>query len=156
MLKIAEENVKNRLEHFIKSMNMPVYKFEQLCGLSQGYVANIRKSISPGKLSLISEQFPNLNVSWLMTGEGTMKKEESNASDIFSTIDAIKSSIQPVSLNLFETEDLQVAQKNIAILVNTLNVAYAQLRLACEMYSELQNGKEKVVAYLPKDVVGEL
>lgn len=68
------QSVKGRLLMFIKFMNMGQSKFEAKCGLSNGYVNNIRRSISPEKLQQISLSFPELNAGWLMTGEGEMLK----------------------------------------------------------------------------------
>ncbi len=72
-----ETTVKQRLIDFIKSQGISVNKFEKACGLSIGYVKNIRKSIQPEKLRCISLIFPNLNTGWLMTGEGEMLRENS-------------------------------------------------------------------------------
>lgn len=47
-------------------------KFEIACGLANGYVNNIRKSITIEKLQKITQQFPELNKTWLLTGEGMM------------------------------------------------------------------------------------
>ena len=67
-----EDSVKERLIEFISAQKISVNKFEKECGLSVGYVKNMRKSISPGKLRSIAQSFPDLNPGWLMTGEGTM------------------------------------------------------------------------------------
>lgn len=71
------QTVKERLICFLKANNMGQRKFEMLCGLSNGYVNNIRVSIQPKKLQSIALQFPDLNTSWLLTGEGFMLKSES-------------------------------------------------------------------------------
>ena len=67
-----EDSVKERLARFIASQKMSINKFEKACGLSTGYVKNMRKSISPDKLRSIVQMFPQLNPGWLMTGEGSM------------------------------------------------------------------------------------
>lgn len=46
--------------------------FEQLCGLSNGYVNNIKGKIGAKKLDDILKKFPALNKDWLLTGEGPM------------------------------------------------------------------------------------
>lgn len=66
------KTVKDRLIAYIKYLGIGQGKFEIQCGLSNGYVNNIRKSITPEKLSIIAEHFPELNTGWLMTGEGAM------------------------------------------------------------------------------------
>ena len=67
-----ETSVKQRLIGFIKHENLSQKKFETLVGLSNGYVNNIRQSISPEKLQSIALCFPNLSLEWLLTGEGDM------------------------------------------------------------------------------------
>lgn len=69
-----ESVVKQRLVRFIKSMHMTQRAFEIRCGMSNGYVANIRKGIGEDYLLNIAQQFPELNRAWLLFGEGEMLK----------------------------------------------------------------------------------
>ncbi len=69
-----ESAVKQRLVQFIKSMHMKQRAFEIRCGMSNGYVANIRKGIGEDYLQNIAQQFPQLNRAWLLFGEGEMLK----------------------------------------------------------------------------------
>ena len=71
-----KSNVKERLICFIRSKNISKNKFEIDCGLSKRYVSNIRVSIQPNVIEKISLIFPELNVGWLLTGEGEMLKTE--------------------------------------------------------------------------------
>ena len=66
------DSVKERLKAFIEYKKISIRSFENRCGLSYGYVNNMRVSIQPAKLKSISLQFPDLNKSWLLTGEGEM------------------------------------------------------------------------------------
>ena len=66
------QTIKDRLILFIKHLGIGQTKFEARCGLANGYVNNIRKSISPDKLQIIAQAHPELNSGWLMTGEGEM------------------------------------------------------------------------------------
>lgn len=67
--------VKERLIAFISYLGMSKNAFENACGLSTRYVSNISASVSPGKLKQISLKFPELNVEWLLTGQGDMLRE---------------------------------------------------------------------------------
>ena len=69
-----ESAVKQRLVQFIKSMHMTQRAFEIRCGMSNGYIANIRKGIGEDYLLNIAQQFPQLNRAWLLFGEGEMLK----------------------------------------------------------------------------------
>lgn len=70
--------VGERLDEFIKSKGLGRYQFEMKCGLSQGYVANIRNSPHPDKLKKIANVFPELNIEWLMIGRGEMLRKVDN------------------------------------------------------------------------------
>lgn len=67
-----ENSVKQRLVKFIKAMHLTQRAFETRCGMSNGYVSNIRKSIGSEYLLSIAQQFPQLNRDWLLYGEGEM------------------------------------------------------------------------------------
>lgn len=73
--------ISERLKKFIDSQKISVREFERRSGLGNGYVSSIKFSILPSKLSNISLQFPNLNTTWLLTGEGEMLRPEENAAD---------------------------------------------------------------------------
>ncbi len=69
------QTVKERLISYIAFLGIGQGRFEKECGLSNGYVNNIRKSITPEKLQQIALHYPQLNTGWLITGEGPMLKE---------------------------------------------------------------------------------
>lgn len=71
-LAIMEQTVKERLITFLKAKRLGQTKFEKLCGLSNGYINNLRHCPSAAKLAQILEAFPDLNRAWLLTGEGEM------------------------------------------------------------------------------------
>lgn len=72
------QTIKDRLILYIKHLNISVRKFEENCDLANGYIKNIRLSITPDKLRKISLHYPELNTGWLMTGEGEMLKSSVN------------------------------------------------------------------------------
>lgn len=67
-----DSTVKQRLIHFIEYKGLSKNKFEELCGLSKRYVSNISVSIQPDKAKKISLMFPELNMGWVLSGEGEM------------------------------------------------------------------------------------
>ena len=80
------KTIKDRLKAFAKYKGLGQGKFESKCGLSNGYINNIRQSIQPDKLQKIALQFPDLNTGWLMTGEGEMLKRSSDAQKIVAKV----------------------------------------------------------------------
>lgn len=73
-----ETTVKQRIKEFIKHKDMSVRAFERSCGLSNGYINSIEQTIMPNKVKIISLQYPDLNIAWLLTGEGEMLKPKHN------------------------------------------------------------------------------
>lgn len=71
-----ENTVKSRLIDYLKYKSINQRQFEIQIGVSNGYVNNIRKSIQPDKIKIISASFPDLNAGWLLTGEGEMLKTQ--------------------------------------------------------------------------------
>lgn len=68
--------IKDRLYDFLKAKNLKASKFEQKCGLSNGFCGKVNDNITEGSLSLIKKAFPELNINWLKTGFGDMLIEE--------------------------------------------------------------------------------
>lgn len=71
-----ETNVQQRLMSFILFMGISKSRFEQQCGLSNGYINSIKKGIGTEKLQNILRAFPQLNREWLLYGEGEMLKPQ--------------------------------------------------------------------------------
>lgn len=64
--------IKDRLLKFLSYLEVGQTKFEEKVGLSRGLVNNIKGNISTGTLNKISAAHPELNVNWLLSGEGEM------------------------------------------------------------------------------------
>lgn len=68
--------IKDRLYAFLAYKNLKASKFEQACGLGNGFCGKIGDNITDGSLSLIEKAFPDLNTDWLKTGFGDMLRSE--------------------------------------------------------------------------------
>ncbi|HBK31267.1 MAG TPA: hypothetical protein DDZ96_05705 [Porphyromonadaceae bacterium] len=66
-----EITVKERIKLFLKHLNIGQNKFEAKVGWSNGYINNT-KNISSDKLNQIIKEYPQLNLTWLITGKGEM------------------------------------------------------------------------------------
>ena len=66
--------VKDRIKEFCKAERLTISAFEESIGVSNGYVNAISKSIGLDKLNTIIEKYSNLNIEWLLTGKGEMRK----------------------------------------------------------------------------------
>lgn len=65
-------NAKERIMQFLKYKGIAQGKFEKMAGLSNGYISNLKSNPSPEKLMNILSAFPEINQTWLLTGEGEM------------------------------------------------------------------------------------
>jgi hypothetical protein len=70
--------MKERLIKFLTYLKMGQNSFEEKVGLSRGFVNKVGDSIREKNLHKIITHYPELNVNWLKTGEGSMLKKESN------------------------------------------------------------------------------
>lgn len=70
--KIMEVTIKERLDYFLANMKISQRKFENACGLSNGYINNLKKSPSGAVMQKILSAYPYLNQDWLLKGEGNM------------------------------------------------------------------------------------
>ena len=70
-----KQGVKERIKQFIMFKNISTREFERQVGVSYGFIGNMSKSTSPEKITKISHCFPDLNIAWLLTGQGEMLKQ---------------------------------------------------------------------------------
>jgi len=71
-----QQTVKERINEFIKFKKISSRAFESRCGLSNGYLRQLRNSPTVDKLEIILSAFPEINRDWLMSGEGDMLRRE--------------------------------------------------------------------------------
>lgn len=76
------ESVSDRLASFLKYKGKGQTAFEQEAGLSRGYVQKASDNMGYKIKSKISENCPELNMDWLLTGEGDMLREEPHVSEV--------------------------------------------------------------------------
>lgn len=79
---MEENNIKGRFTEFLSYLGIGQGKFEKMTGIGNGTINNIKNGISTPKLEKIIEAYPNLNIEWLITGEGNMLKKEQPETNI--------------------------------------------------------------------------
>lgn len=67
-----EITVKQRLIEYLEFKKIGRNKFEKMAGLSLGYITKLKNAPRPEKLVDILQSAPDLNRTWLLTGEGNM------------------------------------------------------------------------------------
>ena len=75
-------NIKSRVEQFCRYRGISVRNFCIRIGTSNGYFKETLKSISDEYRSNIGKEFPELSISWLVLGEGTMLNEFSTVNEV--------------------------------------------------------------------------
>lgn len=67
-------SVKERLETYVKYKKLSNSAFCRSIGVSTAFISSMRVSLQPDKIESIALNYPELNTSWLLTGEGEMLK----------------------------------------------------------------------------------
>lgn len=78
------ESIKDRIIKFIRYRGLRVKQFENICGLSNGYINSMRKGFGREKLENVLSMFPELNRDWIVYGEGEMLKPNTQNHTIIS------------------------------------------------------------------------
>ena len=68
--------VRDRIKAFCRAENIAVSTFEKSIGASNGYVNNISRSIGIDYLNTLVEKYSKLSLEWLLTGKGTMYRDD--------------------------------------------------------------------------------
>lgn len=79
-----EATVKDRLTAYLKEKGVNKSEFGRTIGVSSAFVSAIRQSISPENLGKIAAAYPDLNIEWLLTGEGSMTSAENRKADNYA------------------------------------------------------------------------
>ncbi|MDD4972600.1 MAG: hypothetical protein PHT07_24475 [Paludibacter sp.] len=69
-------NIKYRFKQVADYYGLSIRKFEEKCNLGGGNISNIGDggSVGADKLSKISDNCPEINIDWLLSGKGRMLK----------------------------------------------------------------------------------
>lgn len=67
-----ETTVKQRLIEYLAYKKIGQTRFEEMAGLSRGYIYNLKKEPTTSKLLMILSAAPDLSKEWLETGKGEM------------------------------------------------------------------------------------
>ena len=70
--------IKDRLYILSKELGLNASQFSERVGKDRTYLSNIRKEIQTDVLRNIFIEFPDVNISWIVTGEGEMFNKTSS------------------------------------------------------------------------------
>lgn len=73
------DSVKNRLLAYLKANRITQAEFSRMTEVSSSYVSAMRESMSLDMQKKVKEAFPDLNMQWLIYGEGDMVIQGDNS-----------------------------------------------------------------------------
>lgn len=76
--------MKERIFQIIDHYKMSVRQFELKCGLSGGYVKNIKNGLGRQKLNDVLNAFPEISREWLILGTGEMLRTPQTSVNILN------------------------------------------------------------------------
>lgn len=95
-------SLKERILAFIEKMGLTKSQFEKNAGLSNGFVDKSGDNSRRSSLDKISTAYPQLNMAWLLTGEGEMLKTSTEQTETTPyTVPLVPISAQGGSFNDF-------------------------------------------------------
>lgn len=65
----------------IKALGISQRKFEISCGFGNGYISKLKEDPGASKVQRIVDTFPQIDMTWLLTGEGEMLKSSSSLAE---------------------------------------------------------------------------
>lgn len=141
--------VKNRLVEFIRLKNIPISQFERMCGMSNGYINSIRKTLGIEKLDNVLNTFPDLNREWLLTGEGPILQKKTLSKIEAAQLHNLK--MQESSDNDKLLEKIHELQEEIAALKNERSVL---IKTNDRLSKMLENSMNKIFSLIPNTETG--
>ena len=132
-------DIKSRTYLFVKHKGLTMKKFEELCGLSSGYVSSMRKGFGRGKLDNVLTTFPDLNREWLLYGEGEMLVSETPTEEKFEEI-------SPAVTAVNECLDCRILQVRLEEKQATIDSLREQL-------DQAQDANRELLALLKQTIV---
>jgi hypothetical protein len=102
---VENETIKERLGEYLKAKKITPTAFEKNIKAGGSYLNNV-KSIGSDKLLAISRAYKDINLEWLITGEGDMlKSEDTIIKDVGHSIAGNDSSIAgDININVCKSE----------------------------------------------------
>ena len=117
---------KARIKQFLEYKGISKNKFYVQTGLSVGFLDN-GNSLVVDKLKKVFNTYPELNIEWLITGEGSMIKTKQSAASSATLLEIIKEKDARIEQFIRENERLDIElkqlKKNIPNSVSSSTVA---------------------------------
>lgn len=129
-------DIKNRITQFIKHKGITNAEFERNTTLANGYLTKFKGSIGSDKLKSIVTYYPELNLEWLITGNGSMLKKQTST-EINTPSDIKTSDMQNIYETVVRDKDEQIEKMKAEInqLIGENSIMREQLGIASRKVS---------------------
>lgn len=140
----AESEIKNRLIILTKSLNMSMRAFSMSIGKSPSWLKAIVKDVSSEALVNILTNYPQVNIKWLLLGEGEMMESELNNEQEKDRSKFLADALPEYMIS-------NPSDKNSINIINNLSNSNKSLAKANETLSESLNRMSKIIANLMQE-----
>lgn len=123
--------VKERLTSYLAFKRISKSEFGRIIGVSTSFIASMRKSLQPDKVASIAQNFPDLNIQWLLTGEGNMLNAGSNSigdGNIAAVVGNNKQTIGNIDNRQYYSDSPDVLRAQIELLDERIKEKDAQIK----------------------------
>lgn len=113
-----KDNSKTRFLEFLNKIGLSQYKCAQMCGWASGYLTGLKGDFGADKLATIMSAFPQLNIMWVINGQGDMFSADTHSEEKMPEIQKENGSTTiPFELFMQTTENYNkiIAEKNAEI-----------------------------------------
>lgn len=142
------QTIKERLREFIMFKNISIREFERQIGVAYGFLSNMANSTSPKNFTKISRCYPELNLDWLLTGEGEMLRSESQVQNISGHHNA-------TTMNGDIRQSGEAAAGNVSALFDSNKELISQHGELIRQHSELIRQQDELISII-RDLTGKL
>jgi phage repressor protein C with HTH and peptisase S24 domain len=152
--------VKERVKMFTEYKKMTISKFEEVCDLSNGYIAAMRKGFGQEKLNNVLTAFPELNREWLLYGEGEMLKVPAVLTVYNPTAEDAKAVEAGMELKMYPAEIVKEIREEVkAEIEEAESIPIISSKVANDVSVNVRKFVEKrgdeMERIKPKDLIGE-
>lgn len=128
------QTIKDRILEFIAFKKISVHKFEMDSGLGNAYVTRMPKRITDNKLRGLRAAYPELNINWLLTGDGDMLLETPDDPATFTKrLDALNSMRMTIeakdALIKAKDETIEILKQTVEVYRETISILESRLNL---------------------------
>lgn len=125
-------DLKGRLKALCNHFGLSIREFERECQLNRGNISNMTGAIGSDKIAKIITRFPEIDIYWLLTGEGHMLR---------TIADVDQHAVENILLPHSMATDLP-QQELICLLKEEITLLSEQIRLQREQIAEFRSMME--------------